>query len=111
MPKSGLKGFIALKGQPLAWTFHARERAERKRVRQITAVPWKHFDIVEIEVNGVEVEKWVIRIYHKTHFDVYVILKCGDEFKVITCWRNSINDNHSTLDSTKYDDPKDFPGA
>lgn len=66
-------------------------------------------EIFEVEKQGKYIEKFVIRMAYDLENDVSIVLmvKCDEANKrsliMPTVWLNNRNDNHSTLDDTKYE--------
>jgi hypothetical protein len=60
-------------------------------------------DIIEIEEDGGKVTKIVARTKYDDSFDLIVVfIPNGNKGVVKTVWLNEINDNHKTLDKSKY---------
>lgn len=110
IPKYGIRNFLKpLKGIPIEWTKHALIRAREKRVKIRHKLTYGHIVEVYVDSDSKFAFKWVIRIKTIDHHDVYVVseLERG-KLTMITCWRNDLDDNHDTLDKSKYNRPEEF---
>lgn len=88
----------------LHYGYHAREEALQDRFGEITlptfATLYKS-QIVEIGVDGNTLTKIVSRQPHDDNHDIVIVFNPNDGF-VRTVWLNHKNDNHKTLDKSKY---------
>lgn len=62
--------------------------------------PTKPFE-VEYNTATQKITKWVVRIPFDDYRDMSISIR---GYRIITAWVNDLNDNHRTLDLSKYDD-------
>lgn len=82
---------------------HALDRARTKNFVIPERIDMRDYTVIEIETSSSRVEKLVIRGKYDDYDDiVMVVIPRGGTFFVKTAWLNAWNDNHFTLDTTKY---------
>lgn len=90
----------------LVYTRHAQLECIKDRYKVI--IPPKEVtitmsNIIEVEKEGEEVKKILIRVKYDNDFDLMLaIIPTGIIGTVKTVWLNSVKDNHKTLDRSKY---------
>ena len=85
---------------------HARTREVEKGFRVPAIVDLSKFDVIEIEMSNGIVTKMVIRGEYSDWYDiVLVVIPRSHGLFVKTAWLNEWDDNHSTLDASKYARP------
>jgi len=90
---------------PASYTRHAEERAYEKRIELapfLDILPGQVFEAERLQGNAL---KLAIRKPYDRVWDVcYVIIPHagGTMWKVVTVWKNKIEDKHFTLDKSKY---------
>ena len=93
----------------LTYTAHARYAARQDRVPLDSLPEWLPdvFDLIEVEIEGGIERKWVVRFtseYQPERRRDYVLVVTAD-YLVKTMWVNHTDDQHGTLDRSKYDRP------
>lgn len=91
-------------GYCLQYGTHAREEALQDRFGEITLPNFAELyraQIVEIGVVNNKLNKIVARQPHCENFDIVIVFLPHNGF-VKTVWLNHKNDNHKTLDKSKY---------
>lgn len=91
----------------LRYGTHARQEAFADRYGILDlpeTIDIRKADIVEIGVTGNTVTKIVARIPHDEKKDIVIVFLPADGF-VKTVWANEKNDNHKSLNKSKYVDP------
>jgi hypothetical protein len=90
-------------------TFHAKKAAETDRYGKFDipgAVFFCKDDIVELEVYQNAVVKILLRVPYNGEFDLCLaVIPLGKWAKVKTAWLNRKDDNHQTLDASRYNRP------
>lgn len=91
----------------LTYTFHAKRACVSDRygtIRPPVSVIPRHGQIIEVEVWNNHIVKAVVRTTYNDICDLILVLIPGSpaEATVKTCWLNRRDDNHRTLDRTKY---------
>lgn len=98
----------------LLWTRHARLELVNDRYGVIPSdqVPrtfsGKEWELIEAEVDGASVTKWVFRRAVDGLRSLVIVLRPIEETgntsaAVVTCWTNLNSDKHHTLDKSKYE--------
>jgi hypothetical protein len=104
-PKGKLR---ALQGRslPLSYGRHALAESTADRYGAIQAPASIVFDehaVIEMECNGKFPTKVVVRLPYNGDCDLILVVQLGEtEFFVKTMWLNKRDDNHRTLDRSKY---------
>lgn len=89
----------------LRYTEHARLAAKNDRYGDLSQylrpdVQFDAADIVEIEVQGGLIAKWVVRLSVTRQLDL--VMAITREGAVKTVWGNKADDSHASLDIRKY---------
>jgi hypothetical protein len=96
----------------LKYTKHARQACLSDRYGVITPpfhVDLKPNQIIEAYLCGKTIEKITVRVDYNSDFDlVMVLIPLQGKATVKTCWLNSRNDTHKTLDASVFGSEKDF---
>lgn len=83
------------------YTKHAVEQSEKRNLKLPETITYAGKDVFEVELNDRnEVIKYGIRVTYNGNKDIIVIFKNNHIVK--TVWWNRKNDQHKTLDMTKY---------
>ncbi len=85
----------------LTYSNHALDRAIEYNLRLPVQISLAMFKVIEIEFTGAKVTKLLIRGAYNSKEDLLLALIPGRNF-VKTCWTNRKNDQHRTLDMSKY---------
>lgn len=89
--------------RPVTLSRHARDREQVKGFTVPTMLDVSLCDVIEIEVRGGRVVKYVVRGAYDDYNDlVIVVIPKGKAWFVKTAWLNAWNDTHTTLDASKY---------
>ena len=92
------------------YSTHAIEAAKNDRYGKITLsdkIIFSGLNIFEAEIINKELTKIVIRIAYDNTNDLCLAIAIKENgLMVKTVWLNSKNDNHKTLDTSKYYNPK-----
>jgi len=91
----------------LAYTKHASDVMTERGIRQLKMATLARFKPIEVEVINGRVKKIVFRgNYNETHDIVLVLIpEKRNEYVVKTVWLNEKNDNHSSLNISRYERP------
>ena len=88
----------------LNYTHHAIQAAKTDRNGKIElpeTINFQFCKLVELEVVDNRPFKVVVRMHHDSKCDLVLIILL-DGYRVKTDWLNRKNDNHRTLDASKY---------
>lgn len=102
-----LKGTIPTGKKTIVFGEHARERMFDKgglRLPSSCIFDFSLFRVVEIETAGRIITKMVVRKTHNDEFDLCmaIIPKTKGVWFAKTVWLNRVDDNHSTLDTSRF---------
>jgi len=103
----GLPPGFALPGDRvnLRWTNHAEHARTSDRygvIPKVSTLPLSVFSVIEVGMEGRRVAKVVVRgSLNKTQDAIFVLIP-GSEWTVKTVWINEKNDQHKTLDRSRY---------
>lgn len=92
----------------LAYTRHALREAVQDKLGTLTHAPrsvrFIDDEVIEIETTNGAVTKLVIRTQYDDRRDLILVLRNMQDgaATVITLWTNAVDDNHNTLDKSKY---------
>lgn len=91
----------------LEYSRHAQRAADDDRYGMIPVLPILNLglcEVIEVEIAGRRVEKMVLRTGLDAHNDVVVVVipKTPNHYFVKTVWINEKNDDHKTLDRSRY---------
>lgn len=90
----------------LHYTTHACREAERDHIDDRLPLHLPDYMPVEVEMFGNIPMKWVVRCPLFGTKDLVLVLRNGPTFYLVaTVWVNTRDDNHDTLDRTKYTVP------
>ena len=83
------------------YTKHAIDQAKKRNLKLPETITYNGNDVFEVELGeNNEVIKYGIRVTYNPKKDIIVIFKNNHIVK--TVWWNQKNDQHKTLDMTKY---------
>jgi len=88
----------------LNYTYHALEASRRDRngaIKLPETLLFAHTELVEVEIVNGQAYKVVVRIHHDNRNDLALVILLNG-MRVKTVWLNRKNDNHRTLDKSKY---------
>lgn len=88
----------------LNYTLHAREAAKSDRYGPInlpTVFDTRNATLIEVGVENGSVVKAMYRQHYDNRHDLCLVINLKAN-KVVTVWLNEKNDNHKTLDASKY---------
>jgi len=88
-----------LGGLPLRYGGHATGRAQKLGVSLPATLP-ERFELIEVELDQGEVQKWVTRFPWTTNDDLVMVVKPNGFVK--TVWLNHKDDKHCTLRCRRY---------
>ena len=89
-------------------TQHAKRATQDDRYGEFvlpTELP-KKYEIVELEQQNGRNTKYVIRYEFDEKYDMCLVIRPNSRnktYSIITTWLNCSEDNHTTLDTSKYD--------
>lgn len=92
---------------PLKYGSHARQEALADRYGKINLpkeIKIENATPIEVEVIDNRINKIVFRQSHDAENDIAIVVLMADGF-VKTVWLNRKDDNHRTLNTSKYDRP------
>lgn len=92
----------------LHYTRHALQAAKDDKYGDMTRylrtyLDFDAADIVEVEVTNGEITKRVIRV--PVNNELVLVMVVSGIGRVITVWANQLNDDHASLDRTKFVQP------
>lgn len=91
-------------GAALRYTVHAVRAAAHEHVEtMLPATLPLTFQLVEVETLGGLPVKWVVRT--RLDRDRDLVLVINHNYTVRTVWVNKVDDQHATLDTTRYTQP------
>jgi hypothetical protein len=83
---------------------HAVEVANRRHIPLLGVLDTKNAEVVEVKTKGAIPEKVVFRIpFDNGDHLCLAVETTRDTWWVRTLWKNRADDNHETLDTSKYD--------
>lgn len=86
------------------YTKHAASRLMQKDIIKKEELDIKRGEVFEIESLPCGTPKLAIRKPYDGKWDVcYVLIPFNGGWKVVTCWKNKIEDRHFTLDVSLYE--------
>lgn len=90
----------------LFWTRHAKGAALDDRYGRIPEIPLINLgqvDVIEVGLEGRRVRKVVVRTNLDDYRDIVLVLVPGpNKWTIKTVWANLVNDDHKTLDRSRY---------
>lgn len=83
----------------LVHTQHAKKRSLERGIELPQTLKLGAGSVVELEAEGRKIKKVVVRFRMTEQLDAVYVLwnQFGDLWTVLSCYTNSVNDNHSTL--------------
>ena len=96
-------GDISTEKRDITYTRHAIARMREKSIRPCNMLDIKKEEVFELERLRCGTFKLAIRKPYDEKWDVcYVLIPLKDGWKILTAWKNKIEDRHFTLDKAKY---------
>lgn len=89
----------------LKWTRHAERARWDDRYGMIpmfSTIPLSQFEVIEVGVEAGIIAKILVRGHYTDEIDICFVLIPGPQYVVKTVWMNRRNDQHKTLDRSKY---------
>lgn len=94
---------IRYEKRSITYTRHAFSRLMQKNIRPEKMLDIKAGEVFEFERLPCGRPKLAIRKPYDGVWDVcYVLIPEGSGWRVVTCWKNKIEDRHFTLDTSLY---------
>lgn len=94
---------MVMAGYDVSYSNHAKRASKTDRYGKIFLPSKIYFSgeqVIEVEMNGDDVVKYLIRLPYTKKLDA-IFAMTNDNF-VKTVWLNKNDDNHTTLDLSKY---------